>query len=110
METQSVICRSVVVAAGRFAPGHLGELTQQVPFEMVDEALVSTGRVQARVRDLPSRVVVYLLLAGVLFAEAGYRQVWARLVAGLGGLPVADRKSTRLNSSHATLSRMPSSA
>jgi hypothetical protein len=86
----------VVVAAGRFAPGHLGELTQQVPFEMVDEALASTGRTQRRVRDLPSRVVVYLLLAGALFAGAGYRQVWGRLVAGLGGLPVATPTSSAL--------------
>jgi hypothetical protein len=46
LESQCVISRSVVVAAGRFAPGHLGELTQQVPFEMVDEALASAGRVQ----------------------------------------------------------------
>jgi hypothetical protein len=70
-----------VVAAGRFAPGHLGELTQVVPFEMVDEVLADTGAVQSRVRDLPSRVVVYLLLAAGLFAECGYRQVWARLTA-----------------------------
>jgi hypothetical protein len=96
LETQSVIFRSVVVAAGRFAPGHLGELTQQVPFEMVDDVLALTGRMQARVRDLPSRVVVYLLLAGALFAEAGYRQVWPRLVAGLGGLPVAMPTSSAL--------------
>lgn len=86
---QSVITCAVTVAAGRFAPGHLGELTQQVPFEMVDAVLEETARLQARVRDLPSRVVVYLLLAGGLFAELGYRQVWARLVAGLEGLPVA---------------------
>jgi hypothetical protein len=79
----------VRVAAGRFAPGHLGELTQQVPFEMVDAVLAETRCVQRRVRDLPSRVVVYLLLAGCLFAESGYRQVWQRLVAGLEGLPVA---------------------
>jgi len=26
--------------------------------------------------SLPARVVVYLLLAGCLFAELGYRQVW----------------------------------
>jgi hypothetical protein len=32
---ESVITRVVTVAGGRFAPGHLGELTQQVPFEMV---------------------------------------------------------------------------
>jgi hypothetical protein len=29
---KSVITRAVMVAGGRFAPGHLGELTQQVPF------------------------------------------------------------------------------
>jgi hypothetical protein len=85
---QFAITRTITVASGRFAPGHLGELTQQVPFEMVDAVLAETRTVQRRVRDLPSRVVVYLLLAGCLFAELGYRQVWHRLVAGLDGLPV----------------------
>ena len=83
-----VIDRAVTVAGGRFAPGHLGELTQQVPFEMVDAVLEETRRVQRRVRVLPARVVVYLLLAGCLFSELGYAQVWDRLVAGLG-LPAA---------------------
>lgn len=80
------------VAAGAFAPGHLGELTRIVPFEMVDAALAETNSLQRRVRDLPSRVVVYLLLAAALFADLGYGQVWARMVAGLtgpGGLAVA---------------------
>ncbi len=86
---QSAIARTVMVAAGAFAPGHLGELTQQVPFEMVDAVIAETRAVQRRVRDLPSRVVVYLLLAGCLFADLGYRQVWQRLVAGLDGLAVA---------------------
>ena len=89
MGTQSVITRTVTVAAGRFAPGHLGELTQLVPFEMVDEALAQTRAVQRRVRDLPSRVVVYLLLAGCLFPELGYPGVWGKLTAGLEGLAVA---------------------
>jgi len=83
---QCVIARVVQVAPGRFAPGHLGELTQQVPFEMVDAVLAQTRAVQSRVRVLPARVVVYLVLAGCLFAELGYRQVWHRLVAGLDGL------------------------
>ena len=83
---QSAITRVVNVAAGRFAPGHLGELTQQVPFEMVDAVLAETRAVQRRVRDLPARVVVYLLLASCLFTGQGYRQVWQRLVAGLDGL------------------------
>ncbi|MGB9307231.1 MAG: IS4 family transposase [Mycobacterium sp.] len=85
-----------MVAAGPFAPGHLGELTQIIPFEMVDEVLASTMRVQHRVRDLPSRVVVYLLLAAGLFAEVGYRQVWARLTAGLDGVPVPQPGSSAL--------------
>ncbi|TDC92495.1 IS4 family transposase [Nonomuraea deserti] len=66
-----------------FAPGHLGELTQLVPFEMVDAVLAETGGRERRLRDLPSRVVVYLLLAAGLFAELGYRQVWARPTSGL---------------------------
>ena len=92
MPDQSDTCRvvrEVTVAAGRFAPGHLGELTQIVPFEMVDAVLAETGRMQRRIRILPSRVVIYLLLAGALFAECGYLQVWARLTSGLDGLVVA---------------------
>jgi hypothetical protein len=90
---KSVITRVVMVAGGRFAPGHLGELTQQVPFEMVDAVLEQTCRVERRVRDLPARVVVYLLLAGCLFAELGYAQVWRRLAAGLDGLSAAPAAS-----------------
>jgi Insertion element 4 transposase N-terminal/Transposase DDE domain len=90
---KSAISRAVMVAGGRFAPGHLGELTQQVPFEMVDAVLEETRRVQRRVRDLPARVVVYLLLAGCLFEELGYPQVWRRLAAGLGGLSPAPAAS-----------------
>ena len=71
-----------------FAPGHLGELTRIVPFEMVDTVLAETGSVQQRLRLLPSRVVVYLLLAAGLFTEIGLSQVWTRLCAGLDGLAV----------------------
>lgn len=85
----SVINRAVTVAAGRFAPGHLGELTQHLPFEMVDQALVATRTTQSRLRDLPSRVVVYLLLAACLFSKVGYPGVWRKLTAGLDGIPTA---------------------
>lgn len=50
------ITRTVTVAAGRFAPGHLGELTVVVPFELVDAVLAEARAVQQRLRDLPSRV------------------------------------------------------
>lgn len=38
----TTVMRSVTVAAGVFAPGHLGELTRQVPFELVDAVLEQT--------------------------------------------------------------------
>ena len=82
--------RTVTVAAGVFAPGHLGELTQFAPFELVDDILARTGAVQRRLRVLPSRAGVYFLLALGLFPGLGYRQVWARLTAGLAGLAVPD--------------------
>jgi hypothetical protein len=88
LDSQSVITRTITVAGDRYAPGHLGELTQHLPFEMVDEALAATRTTQTRLRDLPSRVVVYLLLAGCLFGEVGYLGVWRKLTAGLTGLPL----------------------
>ncbi len=43
------------VAAGAFAPGHLGDLTRLIALEMVDDALVATVATQARVGLLPVR-------------------------------------------------------
>jgi len=79
----TTITRTITVAAGVFAPGHLGELTQVVPFELADAVLAETGAVQRRLRLLPSRVGLYFVLAMGLFPGAGYRGVWAKLVAGL---------------------------
>jgi hypothetical protein len=113
LPVESDICRvvhEVTVAGGRFAPGHLGELTRIVPFEMVDAVLASTGRVQRRVRDLPSRVVVYLLLAAALFEEYGYRQVWARLVAALDRLPVATPSASALAAARRRVGAAPLAA
>ncbi|MFF8711749.1 transposase domain-containing protein [Streptomyces sp. NPDC015184] len=78
----------MTVAAGRFAPGHLGALTPVVPFELVDGVLSETRAVQRRLRDLPSRVGVYFLLAMCLFPEVGYRLVRGKLTADLSGMPV----------------------
>src|SRR5579859_3564046 len=80
------VVRVVTVAAGVFAAGHLGELTQWAPFELVDDLLVQTGTVQRRLRDLPSRAGVYFVLALGLFPGLGYARVWAKLTAGLAGL------------------------
>jgi hypothetical protein len=83
------LTRAITVAGGVFAPGHLGELTQIVPFELVDAVLKENRAVQRRLRDLPSRVGVYLVLGMGLFEQAGLALVWSKLVAGLSGLPVA---------------------
>ena len=91
MSPQSATCtitRAVTVAAGVFAPGHLGELTRYLPFELVDDVLERTKTVQRRLRDLPSRTGVYFVLALGLFPRLGYARVWAKLTAGLAGLPV----------------------
>jgi hypothetical protein len=93
---QCVITREITVAEGLFAPGHLGELTQIVPFEMVDAALAETGASQQRLRKLPARVVVYLLLAAALFEECGYLAVWRKLTAALDSIPVPKITATAL--------------
>jgi hypothetical protein len=79
---------AVTVAAGAFAPGHLGELTRVVPFELVDAVLEEEGRAQKRVRLLPSRVGVYFVLAMCLFPRASYLGAWGKLTAGLRPLGI----------------------
>jgi Insertion element 4 transposase N-terminal/Transposase DDE domain len=91
------VTRSITAAAGVYAPGHLGELTQYLPFELVDDVLSDTKTVQRRLRDLPSRVGVYFVLALMLFSGLGYARVWRKLTAGLVGLelPSPSEKALR---------------
>lgn len=107
MDTQSVTTRTITVAGGRYAPGHLGELTQHVPFDMVDEALAATRTTQSRLRDLPSRVVVYLLLAACLFPEVGYSGVWRKLTTALDGLPTATPTDSGLSAARHRVAAAP---
>src|SRR5262249_2352730 len=83
------ITRAVTVAAGVFAPGHLGELTQYLPFELVDDVLAETRAVQRRLRDLPSRAGGYFVLALGMFPPLGYLRGWGKLTAGLAGRDLA---------------------
>jgi hypothetical protein len=84
------ITRTITVAAGSFAPGHLGELTRIVPFEMADAVLEEVpGARERRVRLLPSRAGLYFLLAMCLFPRVGYLGVWGKLTAALDGLGLA---------------------
>jgi Insertion element 4 transposase N-terminal len=93
----SVVVRAIRCAAGVFAPGHLGELTQYLPFELVDAVLEETRRAERRLRRLPSRVGVYFVLAMCLFPGAGYLTVWGKLTAGLAGAggPAPSEKALR---------------
>ena len=102
MNTQSAtitIRHEVTVAGSIFAAGHLGELTQYLPFELVDDLLAQTRTVRRRLRDLPSRVGVYFVLALGVFPHLGYARVWGKLTAGLDGLdvpvPVPSEKALR---------------
>jgi hypothetical protein len=88
----------ITAAAGVFAPGHLGELTRIVPFELADAVLGEVpGATEQRVRLLPSRVGLYFLLAMCLFPQPGYLGVWGKLTAGLRalGLPGPSPKALR---------------
>ena len=100
MRTESAtatVIHAVNAAAGVYAPGHLGELTQYLPFELVDDVLVQTRTVQRRLRDLPSRTGVYFVLALGMFPRLGYVRVWGKLTAGLAGLdlPSPSEKALR---------------
>jgi hypothetical protein len=89
--------RTITVAAGVFAPGHLGELTWQVPFELADGVLEETRARERRLRALPSRVGIYFVLALGLFPALGYHNMWAKLTAALAGqgVPSPSAKALR---------------
>lgn len=89
MHEESVITRTVRAAPGVLAPGHLGELTQTIDFALVDAVLDEAGVREQGLRVLPSRVVVYFVLALALFERCSYRAVWGKLTAGLGGAGLA---------------------
>jgi hypothetical protein len=111
LSAQSVITRIVGVAAGVFAPGHLGELTQIVPFDMVDAVLAeSPPATQRRVRLLPARVTVYFLLAMSLFPERSYRGVFSTLTAGLGELRPATPTAAALRQARSRVGPAPLAA
>ncbi|MGS2586639.1 transposase domain-containing protein [Streptomyces hebeiensis] len=92
----ATLSRENALATGQFAPGHLGGLTPHLPFELVDAVLEETRAVQRRLRDLPSRVGVYFLVALCLFPEVGYQLVWDKMTYGLDGLlPTPSAKGLR---------------
>ena len=61
----------------------IGVLARVFPPGLVDRVVDQAGVREQRARTLPARVVVYYLLAMVLFFQSGYGEVWNKLVAGL---------------------------
>jgi hypothetical protein len=61
----------------------IGVLAKVFPPDLVDRVVDEAGVREQRKRTLPARVVVYLLLAMVLFFQSGYGEVWNKLVQGL---------------------------
>ena len=61
----------------------IGVLAAVFTPEMVDRVIDQAGVREQRTRTLPARVVVYYLLAMVLFFNSSYTEVWNKLVAGL---------------------------
>lgn len=80
----------------------LGSFTILAPLQTVDSALAAHGVITKRLRRLPMRVLVYLLLAMALFPSLSYRELQTRIegawqVPGTG----AWRKLTSSAISHA---------
>lgn len=105
--SQSVISRALGAAACRFAPGHLGPLTYLLPLSVVDDALVRTGTVQRRLRDLPARVMVYLLVAQGLFGQVSLHGVYRKAVCALPGSGRPDPTRQALHAARARLGSRP---
>src|SRR5204863_2311419 len=65
--------------------------------ELADAVLEDTRTQERRLRELPSRVGVYFVLALGLFPGLGYQRVWAKLTAALQGqgLPSPSAKALR---------------
>lgn len=63
---------------------------------MVDAVLTNTGTQTKRMRKLPARVTVYLLLAASLFETIGLHAVWHKLTAALDPTRIPRLSATAL--------------
>lgn len=61
----------------------LGVLTRVFPPDVVDRVIERTGAAQMRHRLLPSRLMVYYVMALALFAQGSYEEVMRSLLAGM---------------------------
>ena len=85
-DSDAVTAHFPLVSGKVWGPAHLGELSVHLPAELVDAALEATKTRERRIRALPSRVIVYFVVALALFPELGYKSVFAKLCLGAGVL------------------------
>lgn len=61
----------------------VGVLMRAVPPGLVDEVVTAAQVTEQRTRILPARLVVYYVLAMIMFVQSSYSEVWVKLVGGL---------------------------
>src|SRR5918995_772176 len=84
----------------------LGVLTTTVPGELIDAVLSDTGKQSRRYRQLPARLVVYYVMALVLFAPASYGEVLRCLLEGVRWLHLKGESTALAGKSAITKARI----
>src|SRR3954451_22366936 len=84
----------------------LGVLTTTVPGELIDAVLSDTGKQSQRYRQLPARLVVYYVMALVLFAQASYGEVLRCLLEGIRWLHLKGESTALAGKSAITKARI----
>ena len=105
-------------AASRTFAGAVREVCEHLAKEIARDGEGAKHLIECAIEgaktDADARVMARSVVSSLLVKTAVYGRDpnWGRYLMAVGktGIPVEDRKSTRLNSSHGTLSRMPSSA
>lgn len=64
----------------------IGVLTKAFPRAVVDQVLEQTGKRSVRQRELPAHVVVYYVIALILYMQSSYREVLRCLLEGVSWL------------------------
>src|SRR3954471_2138099 len=84
----------------------LGVLTTTMPGELIDAVLSDTGKQSQRYRQLPAHLVVYYVMALVLFAQASYGEVLRCLLEGVRWLHLKGESTALAGKSAITKARI----
>src|SRR3954467_7341435 len=84
----------------------LGVLTATVPGDLIDAELSDTGKQSQRYRQLPARLVIYYVMALVLFAQASYGEVLRCLLEGVRWLHLKGESTALASKSAITKARI----